>query len=104
MILPRFSIKFLLVLIAGFGLASLIFAAAAQGSPWGVAITLAIMVVLAAPFLWVSVFLATSVLSLIGKAIQGQPRAGSPFNASKHGSNPSQVQSQIEVPQSKSEP
>ena len=88
MIIPRFSVKFLLILITGFGLLSLIFAAAAQSKHWGVAMTLAIILVMVAPVFSFLFYLFVHVLSLIGKSLVIPPRAGSPFE----GANASAVQ------------
>jgi uncharacterized membrane protein len=78
MVLPRFSLRFLLLLTAVFAVASLVFAEAYQGRAWAIAFTLTMLAAAGLLVFHASVFWIATGMRLLFGLIQS-PEASSPF-------------------------
>ncbi|QDU93685.1 hypothetical protein [Lignipirellula cremea] len=92
MILPRFSLKALILLVTVFSLLSVVFSMAYQGVDWAIAITCCVFMVAMAPLLYVGAFALASLWWTLCKLVQPGPRVGSPFRPSSVPRGPSAPQ------------
>jgi hypothetical protein len=81
MLIPRFTIRGLLLLTFGGSLLSLVFSFAARGQQWAIAVSLAVAETLLAFLVYGVLFgLAYFLASLAGRVV-ARPKASSPFAA-----------------------
>jgi len=79
MLLPRYSLKMLMVFVTVASLLSVVFAMAYQGKPWAIAVSVAIKALFAAPTVYAFAYAAASLCLLLLKGARPVQRAGSPF-------------------------
>ncbi len=80
MLIPRLTIRGILIAMIGFGFLSVVLADAVRGRPWAMAFTAALLMVVVLAFLFAALFLCSLLLvQLVGVWRSSSVRTGSPF-------------------------
>lgn len=79
MVLPRFSLRWLLLATTVFGLVSFAISGALQGRPWAVGVTAAVCGAAVLFVLFAAVFLVSQWFALLLRLSRGAERGASPF-------------------------
>ena len=79
MLLPRFSIRRLLLITAAFALLFLAITPALEGRPWAVGMAMMVLVTVVMVLLYMATFAAATLLGILLRSIE--PRPTSPFAA-----------------------
>jgi hypothetical protein len=79
MLIPRFTVRWLLLLVTACGVFSAVVACAVRGQLWALAVSLGVASLTTA-FIWYGAFFGFAyVLALLFGALDRPPRGGSPF-------------------------
>jgi hypothetical protein len=79
MLIPKFSLRSLLLLMALVGAVSLVISMAVQGQAWAIAVSAALAGLVATFALFVMFFLLAAPMALLVESLGGRPVPASPF-------------------------